>query len=345
MRKKIYIGWFFVALAAMSCAREDVAPDEGDKIAFYVKTQQAVSASSRALIEDTDDLLSTNKQFPLYVTGEGSTTLTNKPVDYTANGVWQSDEEWKNGQEYTFYAYIASPLETATSTQGGVSNISNNGKILTLQQPTTYSANENVWADYLLSYRVSANGSNKGLVKLDLERVTACVELYMARSEKVGEVRITEIAFKDVVTKATFGISYHAVPKDEEGRYGMKNSWIVTPDENSKATYTFSPSSPLEIYTESDDRFDVKYRQMRFLTIPQTLIDGATLSISYTVDENGTLAYYQSDFTLSDYTPIAWYRGHKIRYFIGIDTSIKLEGFIEPWKSVDYIETTLLPKN
>lgn len=343
MRRKIYIGWFFVALAAMSCAREDVAPDEGDKIAFYVKTQQAVSASSRALIEDTGDLLT--KQLPLYVTGEGSTNLTNKLVKYTANGVWQSDEEWIKGQDYTFYAYIASPLGTATSTQGGVSNISNNGRILTLQQPTSYSADENVWADYLMSYRVSANGSNKGLVKLDLERVTACVELYMARSEKVREVRITEIAFKNVVTKATFGISYHAVPKDEEDSYGMKNTWIVTPDENSKTAYTFSPTSPLEIYTESDDRFDVKYRQMRFLTIPQTLIDGATLSISYTVNENGTTATYQSEFTLSDYTPKAWYRGHKIRYFIGIDTSIKLEGFIEPWKSVDYIETTLLPKD
>lgn len=345
MRRKIYIGWFFVALAAMSCAREDVAPEGGDKIAFYVKTQQAVSASSRALIEDTDDLLSINKQPPLYVTGEGADNLANTKVDYTANGVWQSAEEWKDGQTYTFYAYIASPLQTATDTQGGVSNISNNGRTLTLQQPTTYSADENAWADYLMSYRVSANGSNKGLVKLDLERVTACVELYMARSEKVREVRITEIAFKNVVTKATFGISYHAVADDEEGRYGMKNSWFVTPDENSKATYTFSPSSPLEIYTESDDRFDVKYRQMRFLTIPQTLIDGATLSISYTVVENETTASYHSDFTLSDYTPKAWYRGHKIRYFIGIDTSIKLEGFIEPWKSVDYIETTLLPKD
>lgn len=343
MRRKIYIGWFFVALAAMSCAREDVAPEGGDKIAFYVKTQQAVSASSRALIEDTDDLL--NKQLPLYVTGEGSDNLADRKVDYTANGVWQSNEEWKDGQTYTFYAYIASPLQTATDTQGGVSNISNNGRILTLQQPTTYSANENVWADYLMSYRVGANGSNKGLVKLDLERVTACVELYMARSVKVGEVNIEKIEFKNVVTKATFGISYHAVPDDKEDSYGMKNSWFVTPDENSKATYTFTPTSPLEIYTESDDRFDVKYRQMRFLTIPQTLIDGATLSISYTVDENETTARYQSDFTLSDYTPRAWYRGHKIRYFIGIDTSIKLEGFIEPWKSVDYIETTLLPKN
>lgn len=343
MRRKIYIGWFFVALAAMSCAREDVAPDEGDKIAFYVKTQQAVSASSRALIEDTDDLL--RKELPLYVTSEGAGSFNSTEVDYTDNGVWQSDQEWQAGQDYTFYAYIASPLQTATDTQGGVSNISNNGRTLTLQQPTTYSANENVWADYLLSYRVSANGSNKGLVKLDLERVTACVELYMARSEKVGEVNITEITFKNVVTKATFGISNHAVADDEEGLYGMKNSWMVTPDEKSKATYTFIPTSSLNTYTESDDRFDVKYRQMRFLTIPQTLIDGATLSISYTVVENGTPASYQSDFTLSDYTPKAWYRGHKIRYFIGIDTSIKLEGFIEPWKSVDYIETTLLPKD
>lgn len=343
MRRKIYIGWFFVALAAMSCAREDVAPDEGDKIAFYVKTQQAVSASSRALIEDTDDLLA--KRLPLYVTGEGSKTLTNIAVDYTAKGVWQSKEEWIGGQDYTFYAYIASPLQTATTTQVGVSNISNNGKTLTLQQPKSYSADKNVWADYLMSYRVGANGSNKGLVKLDLERVTACVELYMARSEKVGEVNITEITFKDVVTKATFGISYHAVPEDEEGLYGMKNSWIVTPDETSKTAYTFKPTSPLETYTESDDRFDIKYRQMRFLTIPQTLIDGATLSVSYEVDENETTATYQSDFTLSDYTPRAWYRGHKIRYFIGIDTSIQLEGFIEPWKSVDYIETTLLPKD
>lgn len=343
MRRKIYIGWFFVALVVMSCAREDVAPEGGDKIAFYVKTQQAVSASSRALIEDTDDLL--KKQLPLYVTGEGADNLANTRVDYTANGVWQSNEEWKDGQTYTFYAYIASPLQTATDTQEGVSNISNNGKTLTLQQPTTYSADEDVWADYLMSYRVSANGSNKGLVKLDLERVTACVELYMARSEKVGEVKITGIEFKNVVTKATFGISYHAVAEDEEGLYGMKNSWIVTPDEKSKATYTFTPTSPLNTYTESDDRFNVNYRQMRFLTIPQTLIDGATLSISYTVVENETTASYHSDFTLSDYTPKAWYRGHKIRYFIGIDTSIKLEGFIEPWKSVDYIETTLLPND
>lgn len=338
MRRKIYIGWFFVALAAMSCAREDVAPDEGDKIAFYVKTQQAVSASSRALIEDTNDLL--NKRLPLYVTSEGAGSFNSTPVSYTDNGVWQSNQEWQAG-DYTFYAYIAS-----SDTPGGVSDISENGKKLTIQQPKTYSTSEDVWADYLLSYRVSANGSSKGLVRLDLERVTACVELYMAQSEKVGEVTIQNVTFHNVMTKAGFSISYHAVPTDEENLYGMKNQWIVDTDESSKADYSLTDTDViLDKYTDSSDRFDTRYRVMRFLVVPQTLIDGATLSLEYMVKEGDRVSRYNEDFRLSDYTPTSWNRGHKIRYFIGIDTSIQLEGTVAPWKSVDYIETTLLPKN
>lgn len=343
MRGKGYIGWLWVAaLAFMSCAREEVAPAGGDKIAFYVKTQQAVSASSRALIENTGDLLTMKPD--LYVTGEGSTKLTNTKVSHTKNGVWRSDEEWKAGQDYTFYAYIASPIHQGTDTQGGVSDISENGKKLTIQQPKTYSISENAWADYLLSYRVSANGSSKGLVRLDLERVTACVELYMAQSEKVGEVTIQDVTFHDVMTKANFSISYHAVSTDEENLYGMKNQWIVATDESSKADYSRTDVE-LNGYTDSSDRFDTRYRVMRFLVVPQTLIDGATLSLEYKVKEGDRDSQYNETFQLSDYTPTSWNRGHKIRYFIGIDTSIKLEGTVAPWKSVDYIETTLLPKN
>lgn len=340
MRGKGYIGWLWVAaLAFMSCAREEVAPAEGDKIAFYVKTQQAVSASSRALIENTDDLL--EKQLPLYVTSEGAGSFNSTAVSYTSKGVWRSDEEWRAGQDYTFYAYIAS---SGTDTQGGVSDISENGKKLTIQQPKTYSTSEDVWADYLLSYRVTANGSSKGLVRLDLERVTACVELYMAQSEKVGEVTIQNVTFHDVMTKANFSISYHAVSTDEENLYGMKNQWIVATDESSKTTYSRTDVT-LNGYTDSSDRFDTQYRVMRFLVVPQTLIDGATLSLEYKVNEGGRESHYNETFQLSDYTPTSWNRGHKIRYFIGIDTSIKLEGTVAPWKSVDYIETTLLPKN
>ena len=280
MRGKGYIGWLWVAaLAFMSCAREEVAPAEG--------------------------------------------------------------EEWQAGQDYTFYAYIAS---SGTDTQGVVSDISENGKKLAIQQPKTYSTSEDVWADYLLSYRVSANGSSKGLVRLDLERVTACVELYMAQSEKVGEVTIQNVTFHDVMTKANFSISYHAVSTDEENLYGMKNQWIVATDESSKTAYSRT-NVTLNEYTDSSDRFDTQYRVMRFLVVPQVLIDGATLSLNYTVDEGGRDSQYNETFQLSDYTPTSWNRGHKIRYFIGIDTSIKLEGTVAPWKSVDYIETTLLPKN
>lgn len=340
MRGKGYIGWLWVAaLAFMSCAREEVAPAGGDKIAFYVKTQQAVSASSRALIENTDDLL--EKRLPLYVTSEGAGNFNSTAVSYTDKGVWQSDKYWQAGQDYTFYAYIAS---SGTDTQGGVSDISDNGKKLTIQQPKTYSISEDAWADYLLSYRVSANGSSKGLVRLDLERVTACVELYMARSGKVGEVTIQDVTFHNVMTKASFSISYHAVSTDEENLYGMKNQWIVATDESSKADYSRTDVE-LNGYTDSSDRFDTQYRVMRFLVVPQTLIDGATLSLNYKVKEGDRESRYNEDFQLSDYTPTSWNRGHKIRYFIGIDTSIKLEGTVAPWKSVDYIETTLLPKN
>lgn len=343
MRGKGYIGWLWVAaLAFMSCAREEVAPAGGDKIAFYVKTQQAVSASSRALIENTDSLLKLKPD--LYVTSEGAGSFNSTPVSYTDNGVWRSGQEWQAGQDYTFYAYIASPIQQGTDTQGGVSDISENGKKLTIQQPKTYSTSEDAWADYLLSYRVSANGSSKGLVRLDLERVTACVELYMAQSEKVGEVTIQNVTFRDVMTKAGFSISHHAVPTDKENLYGMKNQWIVATDESSKTAYSRTVFT-LDEYTDSSDRFDTRYRVMRFLVVPQTLIDGATLSLEYKVNEGGRDSWYNEDFQLSDYTPTSWNRGHKIRYFIGIDTSIQLEGTVAPWKSVDYIETTLLPKN
>lgn len=343
MRGKGYIGWLWVAaLAFMSCGREEVAPAGGDKIAFYVKTQQAVSASSRALIENTDSLLKLKPD--LYVTSEGAGNFNSTPVSYTDNGVWRSGQEWQAGQDYTFYAYIASPRLQGTDTQGGVSDISENGTKLTIQQPKTYPTSEDAWADYLLSYRVSANGSSKGLVRLDLERVTACVELYMAQSEKVGKVTIQNVTFRDVMTKAGFSISYHAVPTDKENLYGMKNQWIVATDESSKTDYSRTDVT-LNEYTDSSDRFDTRYRVMRFLVVPQTLIDGATLSLEYEVNEGGRESHYNETFQLSDYTPTSWNRGHKIRYFIGIDTSIKLEGTVAPWKSVDYIETTLLPKN
>lgn len=341
MRKLLnYIWLLSAAIQVMSCSKQEISPDDGGKIAFYIKTQQAVTASSRSLIEDTDDLF--KQGLPLYVTEEYGSDFNNTKVDTTGNGVWRSKIEWEAGRDYTFYAYIASPLGTATDAQGGIT-VSQNGKIVNIQQPKQYSSDISVWADYMMSYRVSANGSDKGLVRLDMERVTACVELYMAKSANITGVQITSISFNNVMTYAIFNLTKHAVPGEDEGLDGMKNVWSVEADEGSTTTYTRNESSDLKDYTT--DRFNTDFLQMKLLVVPQSLIDGPTLTINYQVNENDIWSDYNSTFTLSDYSIKSWDRGHKIRYFIGIDTSIGLEGVVEPWKSVDYIETTLLPND
>lgn len=345
MRKKVqYILSLGVMGVFAACTPETVTQTDADTISFYVKTQPTVSEGSRALVDDTNELL--RLRLPLYVTDNTENSgISDKEVAYTNNGVWKSDMEWAD-RAYVFYAYIASPKQTATDTQGGVT-VTDNAKTVIVQQPATYTPSDGVWADFLLSYRVSAEGAKKELVKLDLERVTACVELYMAMSQNMTSVTVNRIEFRNVLTKAQYNLQYHAVPGDNDGIYGMKNMWNVIPDENSQKTYIYNPDVGLSLsyYNSSSDKFATSYRQMRFLTIDQSLIDGAVLYINYTVQENNENFTYGSVFKLSDYTPQSWRRGHKIRYFIGIDSSIDLEGSIEPWKSVDYIETTLLPND
>ena len=344
MRKLLdYIWLFSAAFLVASCSKQEVSPDNGEKIAFYVKSQQAVTASSRALIEDTEDLLT---QRPVLCVTDGNGTMTDQDVRYTANGVWQSDIEWVSTREYSFYAYIASPKVYYEDGVGVYVSPGSNGRIITIKQPDEYQENVNGWVDYMMSYRVSANGANKGLVKLDMERVTACVELYMAKSANITAVTVSSISFKNIKTKSSFSLQYHAAPGDNEGLYGMKNTWIENVFGDSKQDYVYIPTDDKkDLKDVMEDRFSSDYLMMNFLVVPQNLRDGVSLSIEYTVNENGNDEKYSSEFILSDYNIKSWNRGHKIRYFIGIDTSVKLEGYVEPWKSVDYIETTLLPND
>lgn len=337
-----YIWLMSAALLMTSCGKQELSSDDGEKIAFYVKSQQAVSASSRALIEDTGDLL--GQEPVIYVTDENK-SMTNELVKHAGNGVWQSDTEWVTSKDYVFYAYIASPIASDDKTVGVYVSPGSNGKIITITQPETYQTELSGWVDYMMSYRVSAKGADKGLVKLDMERVTACVELYMAKSANITKVTVSSISFKNIKTKSSFSLQYHAAPGDNEGLYGMKNTWIENVFVNSKQDYVYIPTDDKkDLKDVMEDRFSSDYL-MKFLVVPQNLRDGVSLSIDYTVNENGNDEKYSSEFILSDYNIKSWDRGHKIRYFIGIDTSVKLEGYVEPWKSVDYIETTLLPND
>lgn len=347
MRKYLYYIWLMsAALLVASCSKQEVSPDNGDKIAFYVKSQQAVTASSRALIENTEYLLNNGENLPLYVTDEVGGVFSNTEVEYVDNGVWRSSKEWQEGKQYTFYAYIASPKVYYEDEVGVYVSPGSNGRIITIKQPDEYQENVNGWVDYMMSYRVSANGANKGLVKLDMERVTACVELYMAKSANITEVTVNSISFNNILTKASFSLQYHAAPGDNEGLYGMKNTWIENIFGDSKQNYVYTPTDENnDLINVGEDRFSSDHLMMKFLVVPQNLRDGVALSIDYTVNENGTDENYSSEFILYDYNIKSWDRGHKIRYFIGIDTSVRLEGYVEPWKSVDYIETTLLPND
>ena len=351
------------ALQVSSCTKAEV-PDEPERnyddcIAFYVKARP-----TKAIIEDTDKLYDLRPS--IYVTEDlRKTDFNNTEVKFTDNGVWRSNTDWADesqNMEYSFYAYTYS-----TGTVGQISGISspddddpvaNNGKTVTITQPDSYSANNNAWADFLMSYIVSANSATRGLVNLEFERITTGVELYMSKSPAMGNVTLTDATFSGIVRSATFNLENPAVSTDPAGANGMKNGWLISRDASKTAIYTYPSSGQtikLKEFDPSDTQdgrftYDTQYRVMNFLTVQQPMheeLAGSTrnvkLEISYTVDENGTDVPYTATFDLSEFSPAVWTRGHKVRYYLSIDTSTELTGTIAKWEEVDFIESTLLP--
>ena len=349
------------ALQVSSCTKAEV-PDEPERnyddcIAFYVKARP-----TKAIIEDTDKLYEIGPN--IFVTEDlRKTDFNNTLIGYNENGVWRSNTDWADenqNMEYSFYAYTYS-----TGTVGQISGISspddpvaNNGKTVTITQPDSYSADNNAWADFLMSYIVSANSATRGLVNLEFERITTGVELYMSKSPAMGNVTLTDATFSGIVRSATFNLENPAVSTDPAGANGMKNGWLISRDASKTAIYTYPSSGqtiPLKKFDPSDTQdgrftYDTQYRVMNFLTVQQPMheeLAGSTrnvkLEISYTVDENGTDVPYTATFDLSEFSPAVWTRGHKVRYYLSIDTSTELTGTIAKWEEVDFIESTLLP--
>ena len=309
------------ALQVSSCTKAEV-PDEPERnyddcIAFYVKARP-----TKAIIEDTDTLYKIGPN--IFVTEDlRKTDFNNTLIKYNENGVWRSNTDWADenqNMEYSFYAYTYS-----TGTVGQISGISspddpvaNNGKTVTITQPDSYSADNNAWADFLMSYIVSANSATRGLVNLEFERITTGVELYMSKSPAMGDVTLTDATFSGIVRSATFNLENPAVSTDPAGANGMKNGWLISRDASKTAIYTYPSSGqtiPLKKFDPSDTQdgrftYDTQYRVMNFLTVQQPMheeLAGSTrnvkLEISYTVDENGTDVPYTATFDLSEFSP------------------------------------------
>ena len=347
------VTYCIVTIAAMilscSCRKEIIIPqDEGnarDFITFYVKSTP--TAATKALIEDTDDLIA--QAPPIYVTDEStvSPAFTNTEVSHSGSGIWRSSMTWNENKTYSFYAYVASPSpnSTATDYQGGLS-VTNNGKTVTVSQPKIYSTDKNVWADYLLSYRLNVNGADRPVVPIELERVTTAVELYMTKSANMEKVIVEEIEFRNVAARALFKIDYPATPGDTEGPEGTKHRWATTLYEDSRTNYKYTPAGGilLPTYDETAGRFAAANRVMNFLTVQQRTVSGTDLYVRYRVLENGNYNTYEAVFNLMDYSPRTWNIGHKVKYYISVDSSIELVGIIRKWEEVDFIEGVLLPK-
>ena len=362
MTKRILAGTVVPAIIALaaavsSCTRtepEDGVEDSCDNcIAFYVK-----SLPTKAIIEDTETLNSLKPA--IYVTEDlRGTEFNNTRVDYLDNGVWRSMVDWASGNvNYSFYAYTYSVgggrIPERDSSTG---TISNNGKMVTIIQPDYYVAADNVWTDFLMSYTVNASSSRPALVNLEFERVTTGVELYISASPAMENVRLTSVSFSGVIHSATFILSEPATSSDPAGSNGMKNAWRLSRDYTKVTEYEYAPEGGLQIKkfdpsgtTDGKFSYSPEYRVMYFLTVQQPTYEeaGSTprtvqLHISYTTEENGTDVQYDVTFDLSGFSPATWTRGHKIRYYLSIDTSTELKGTIAKWEEVDFIESTLLP--
>lgn len=348
---------YFILAAAMmamavSCAKGigpdvPVPDDAGDKIAFYMRT--TTTADSKAMIEDTDALLALSPV--LHVTDANDANVftgNNAAVSYTGNGVWRSNINWTDGKEYSFYGYISSEGDG-----GGAVTAESTGTKVTITEPSDYKDDNDWWSDYLMSYRTSVNGSDRGLVNLMMERLTVGVELYMSTPND-ETVILNKAEFQNINRTAAFNMTEHHVyvPGENTG-IEMLNAWNITPGtgKNNRTGYSVNDKTIKRLPAGQTFDYGSDYKIMSFLAIPQPTYaeeTGAeyeiTLHLEYKVEESRNVyKSYTTDLPLRNYRPSTWSRGHKVRYYVTIDSSIGLEGNVVSWKSIDFIEGTLLP--
>ena len=345
----------------LSCAKEPVRQEEGsDCITFYVSDKSFGVQPTKTIIEDKDVLFNMNPI--LYVCDLRG--LNNNPKDINGTAVqfdsekklWRNNDlTWTTDREYEFYGYILS------DGNGNDSSVSlwkdyqgNKGHSIDIYQPTSYSHNDAAWSDYLLSYRVPANGSKKDIVRLEMERITCGVELFIS-TPKGADAVVESIEFTNITRSARYTIAEHAV--FDQNASGIRNRWVYqNVGQNPVVTYKRSSivkddgSGGISVAAKADEdsRFDSKFRMMRFLTVPQD-VAGKVLTVIYRVKEGTSVNKYQwtrytAAFNLASTSVSRWEVGRKTRYYISIDTAMELDGVISEWTDIDYVEGTFLPK-
>ena len=361
MRNCINIYMCLTAMAIlMSCSKLPVQQDISDDcVSFYVSDKNFADQDTKAIVEDTEKLF--ELRLPLYVcdlaaiNSQDYKDIIGTQFDYNDQyKLWRNTNiKWNTNRSYEFYGYM---LSAGTGTGASVSLVSsyqgNKGHCVDVYQPTVYTDNDAAWSDYLLSYRVNAQGKNKPLVRMEMERITSGVELYIS-TPKGAESVIEKITFSDVTRLMRYTIAEHAISNATLS--GIRNRWVyqtISGASDANVSYIKSANSSSNWFTvvqkaDEDSRFDSKFRMMRFLTVPQDV--KGTLEIVYRVNETHQTdktrwTQYTATFDLSQTAVTRWELGRKTRYYISLDTAVELEGVISDWVDIDYMEGTFLPR-
>ena len=355
IRLYIYIAFMAVLL---SCDKESLQQEgAGDFVSFYVSDKNFADEGTKAIMEDTQTLLALKPTLNVCdlagINRQDKNPIKGEQVNFNDNyNLWRSNRTWAN-QEYEFYGYILSPGNANGASVSLVNSYQGNlGHCVDLYQPTTYIDNDAAWSDYLLSYRVSVQGKNKPLVRMEMERITSGVELYISTPEGAQAV-VESITFSNVSRCMRYTIAEHAISNPNLS--GIRHKWVyqnINGASNTKVNYTRSANNSSSWFdvrkkAEEDSRFDSKFCMMRFLTVPQDVT--GTLTVVYRVNETNQSdktkwTQYTASFDLSQTSVTRWELGRKARYYISLDTAVDLEGVIADWVDIDYMEGTFLPK-
>lgn len=325
-----------LSLMTLSCRKaespsQDIGYDR-DNIYFFMRDVQYCAPSSKTIIENTETLKSL--QLPLRVVNQNAIT---SPFNGEATIDWNNDSKLWNpnvaweGKDYLFYSFLSSPGSGAVSWS---KNVKPADKV-TISQPDAYTHDDAVWADFLMSYIVPADGRLKPLVEFEMERITAGVEVYVSTplDQDDATVTIKSISINHICNKADYSLVHH--DNANSGLVGIRNNWVTSA--SGDCTYQRTGEIGIQQRT-TEEIYDQKFRVMRFVTVPQAV--AGELEIEYT----SAGREYSQTFDLSQIPSVRrWERGRKARYYVNIDTSVGLEANVAEWISVDYIEGTFLP--
>ena len=353
---------YIVILAILvSCDKLSVQPEEaGNFVSFYVSDKNYSDNDTKAIVENTQTLLTLKPN--LYVCdlagiNSSNNDIVKKEVRYDDTyKLWRSDIQWSDNRSYEFYGYILSPGKVNNNANGASVSLvtsyqGNPGHCVDLYQPISYTHDDAAWSDYLLSYRVSVEGKNKPLVRMEMERITTGIELYIS-TPAGAEAVVENITFTNVQRCLRYTMAEHAISNSSLS--GIRHKWVyqsINEATNQKVDYSRTASNTQNWFTveqkaDEDNRFDSKFIMMRFLTVPQDVT--GILTIVYRVNENNQNDKSQwnqhtAKFNLSETAITKWELGRKTRYYISLDTAVELEGVVADWIDIDYMEGIFLP--